>query len=208
MRSPNYDKINEAYAVYAESGEVEAFNELYKLCQPLVEIEALKASREIGNPIEHFRSIFGEAVWEACQGEGVARYDGSSTFMQRVRTFINHRRIDEWRKARRKKRAFREELLDNPINTGDDNECTYADVLGSLDAVAEEVEALDAMERTLESFAKTNERYAVVIRALILSDNDTQELAARLGAESYDDKTRALVSRARKRFAAFLHETA
>ena len=202
----DYEQINEAYAVYAKCREVEALNTLIELCRPLVEAEALKASRDIGEPVEHFRSLFEGAVWEACQGEGVARYDGSSTFMQRVRTFINHRRIDEWRSVRRKKRAFREEPLDAPIKSGEDGDYTYADIIGSLDEVTEEMEAMDAMERTLIGFARTNERYAKVIRALIAADNDMAKLAQALGAEYYDNNTRKLVSRARNRFKAYLQE--
>lgn len=199
----NNDLINELATKYAQTKSDATFRELFEHLRPMVHNEAMKAERDQGIPKETMISHFNERIWRAVDGDGARNYDGSTNFSQRFHTFFKQRLIDEVKYRQADKRDALVESLDKMI-PGSESGSTYVEAISENSRSAEQ-EFLDDAEvtETLEGFRTSNERHGLVIEMLYRGySND--EIAQRFGSDTYDDRIRALVKRARQSFRAYL----
>ena len=87
-------------ALKCRGGDESALAALLESLRPSVRKMASRAARRAANcgltiPAEDFESMFGEAVWEACQG-----YDGSTSYVRRLSVFLKRAEADVWRQYR------------------------------------------------------------------------------------------------------------
>lgn len=204
----NNDLINELASAYAQTKSDETFRELFEHLRPMVHNEAMKAERDRGIPRDTMISHFNEGIWRAVDGEAAKNFDGSSNFSQRFHTFFKRRLIDEVKYRTADKRAAFVESLDKPLDVShgeaaEKSAQSYAAAIRNPRTTEQEYFEAQEINETLVGFRGTNERHGRVIE-MLYHGYTNDEIARAFGSDSYDEKIRQLVTRARKSFRAYL----
>lgn len=204
--------LNQLATSYA-GGNSFAFDELFKELGTFIKSQARSAANRSEDlsvfiPSTEFESAYIEALWEAARS-----YDGSSAFIQRLRTCMKRNEAMVWRSYRINKDEKatyvkgKVDYLDKPIKDGTGNK-TLGDVaFGKIsnknmgDEVVGECALLDA----IEEFKVQNEKYYLIVKALSL-ESTNEEIAKVLGEVDYNGKVRAVVYRSKESFKKFLIE--
>lgn len=193
-----------------------ALNNLCCELQSFVKSEAYKAVRRAKNdflhiPLEDFVSAYNQAIWQAVKG-----FDGSSHYIQRLRTFMKFREADVWRQyqfqedGEIKYDKARNAYLDEPMKSDDGESETLGDiVLGDFasPSAEEEVLQMTVILEAIEAYKKVKPKYYQVIK-LLASEADNDEIAEAFGEPKYNGKIRILVYRSRNDFKKFLAQYA
>lgn len=205
--------LNKLATSYAE-GNAQSMIDLFEELRGFVKARSIRASQKAEShnvfiPSVDFESAFNLSIWQSAK-----EYDGSSHFMQRLRTYMGLREADVWRSYRtiKEKKPTYEKgqsiYLNETINEEGD---TLGDII--LAKFADEspedkhcrVDSLDGVVTMIEEFKEYNERFYLVIKALS-GGADNDKIAKVLGEVAYNGKVRSVVFRARAAFKVFLQD--
>jgi DNA-directed RNA polymerase specialized sigma24 family protein len=190
---------------YKNTGSDEDFAKLLEVLNPMLHNEAVKAERNNGIPRETMISHYSESVWQAVRGDAVNNFDGSSTFAQRFHQFFKCRLADEIKYKTAEKRTGIVESLDKEVPSSDGSPYggSYAEAISSPVSVERDYLENEWTRKTLEGFRRSSERHSKIIQ-MLYDGYTNDEIAIAFGSQTYNDRIRQLVHRARTSFRAFL----
>lgn len=178
-------------------GDLDVAYDVVQVLEPIIKREA----RKWGNHYErgetcNFESYFREAVWEALDG-----YDGRSDFIQRYYTFLKATG-SRWKdKLKTQKRMINQllESLDQELDSAGSSETRITQIPAPNNTEDEVI-----LKEKIASFLGEADDLTGKIIYLFLAGYDPHAIAKKLGASSYDAKTRKQVERAKNRFTRYL----
>jgi len=210
----NNNEVLDKLAINYAKGDAQSIVDLFEELRGFVVAKSIRASQNAEShnvfiPKEDFESAYNFSIWQSAK-----EYDGSSHFMQRLRTYMSMREADVWRSYRtiKEKKPTYEKgqsvYLNETINEEGD---TLGDII--LAKFADESpedkhcrkDSLDGVVSIIEEFKEYNERFYLVIKALSTgAGND--DIAEVLGEAVYNGKVRSVVFRARAAFKVFIQQ--
>jgi hypothetical protein len=192
----------------------DVFNAMEKYIKTCVK-NAVANARNYGLdiPKEDFESRFMQYLWEALEAFEI----GGSSFKNIVLRRFRFAETHTWRQYKTKGcendkdgvsyESARWDSLDKKIGGDSDDDKSLADVvLGNAMSAEDEFIAANEEMEIVNEFAEVNERYAKVIRFMLLGYEGDVLAIATGEADSNNAKMRKLVQRSKEAFAAFMAE--
>ncbi|MBC9786508.1 hypothetical protein H1S01_18805 [Heliobacterium chlorum] len=196
MTFKELDRKADALAtMYLRSGDGQTFDDLFKLMQPIVRKEAYKRSLNTRGLLHYddLVSGFNEMIWVTA-----VHYKEKTRFTQRLRFNLNQKAIALYRESLQKKNIPPEMTMSLEF---EDN--VTGETLIDLIEDSEMTDDVVIIKKMLDEFCKTHEHYGKIVRMLEFGIT-MDELSKMLGAETYDDKTRQLITRIKRKLLGFL----